>query len=82
MGGILEKYPDYEARFSGVGFPPAGPSPEGPCSQVKRFVRHAASLKHVPKAWIDLQVLSTHSIVPLSLSLSGLNRVVAQRFET
>jgi hypothetical protein len=34
VGGILDEYPEYEARFTGVGYPPAGPPPEGPCSQV------------------------------------------------
>jgi hypothetical protein len=32
--GILAEYPDYEVKLSGVGYPPSGPTPEGPCSQV------------------------------------------------
>ncbi len=33
MDDILAEYPDYEAKLGGVGYPPGGPTLEGPCSQ-------------------------------------------------
>ena len=48
VAGILKDYPDYEARFTGVGYPATGPSPEGPCSQVSlQTCLHGSSILNI-----------------------------------